>query len=822
MKENGRRVELLAPASGFLAVRAAFEAGADAVYAGGGRFGARAYADNMDNEDLIRAMDYAHLHGKNLYLTVNTLLKDRELEEELFSYLRPLYERGLDAVIVQDLGVLSFVREHFPGLAIHASTQMTITGEYAPEVLHSMGVERIVTARELSLSEIRAIHERTPGVEIESFVHGALCVGYSGMCFFSSSLGERSGNRGRCAQSCRLNYQLLDESGREMPQMKEKGYCLSPKDLCALSLLPDVIEAGVYSLKIEGRMKRPEYAAGVTAIYRKYLDRYLEHGRQGYEVSREDVDRLADLYNRGGFTDGYYRRHNGPEMMSSERPNHHGTYVGTVSMDRGRLFLTPEKDLNGGDVLELRDGEEFTLKDGAKRGKRICLPFTPRNGVSYQGKELYRMKNQALLEELGDRYLKEHGRIPVEGMLTAAVGSPLSLSLWVGDTWITVTGEPVAPARNQQATEESLRKSVCKTGGTEFELTHLEILLEGAGFVPVKALNELRRRALEDLTRALLEPHLRESLKPASRESFRPSEGGRGAPVERSGSRASLWVQVSTKEQAEALLSRRDVAGCYVDLNAFAFRTGNLDKEREEYQALSWAMEGVGIAWCPSLPMILRKDDSDWIRAQAEWLFASAKGVLLHGVEQLWFLRKLKEEGRMGDVPLVADYMVYQMNGRSMDFLAREGVKVGTLPIELTRVELEALLSDCPLESELVFYGFLPVLFTAQCQKKNGGRCDGRASDVYLRDRRGKKLRVRCQCESCYNVIYNSQTYSLFGLEREVASLPIQRVRLSFTEESVDRMHEILDGFGRTFPEGEGRGPELPSFTRGHFRKGVE
>ena len=343
-KANGadrrRAAELLAPAGSFESMKAAVAAGADAVYIGGSRFGARAYADNLDEEKMLEAIDYAHLHGVSLYMTVNTLVKEKELDG-LYDYIAPYYERGLDAVIVQDLGVLSAVRRWFPDMSVHASTQMTVTGVDGARLLKEMGVSRVVTARELSLGELRAIHENVD-IEIESFVHGALCYCYSGQCLLSSLIGGRSGNRGRCAQPCRLPYdvkELLEsgkeaeaERGQEQGRKKTFGqrsaagkapaeerylngrderYVMSLKDLCTLDILPDILESGVYSLKIEGRMKSPRYTAGVVSIYRKYVDLYLKEGRGGYRVDDRDRQILLELFDRGGHTEGYYRKHNG-------------------------------------------------------------------------------------------------------------------------------------------------------------------------------------------------------------------------------------------------------------------------------------------------------------------------------------------------------------------------------------------------------------------------------------------------------------------------------------------------------------------------------
>ena len=302
--------EVLAPAGSFQTFKAVIEAGADAVYVGGSSFGARAYADNFTEEELLEAIDYAHLRGKKVYLTVNTLLKNKEINDELYDYLLPFYLKGLDAVLVQDFGALSYIHKAFPDLPIHTSTQMTVTGIEGVRLLQSYGVTRVVMARETSLAEMKKIHEAT-GMELEAFVHGALCYCYSGQCLFSSLLGGRSGNRGRCAQPCRLAYTVMDENHKEL--LKD-SYILSMKDMCGIRDINELKEAGVYSLKIEGRMKRPEYAAGVVSFYRKYVDSLKP-------VSDSDYNKLKSLGNRCGFTDKYYFDHNAKDMITYEKPN---------------------------------------------------------------------------------------------------------------------------------------------------------------------------------------------------------------------------------------------------------------------------------------------------------------------------------------------------------------------------------------------------------------------------------------------------------------------------------------------------------------------
>lgn len=395
-----RKTELLAPAGSFAILKAAIEAGADAVYAAGDKFGARAYAKNFTEEEMLAAIDYAHIRGKQLYLTVNTLLKEREIRA-LYDYLCPLYEAGLDAVIVQDIGVMHFIRKHFPDLPIHASTQMTVTGTYGAKLLMEHGCSRIVTARELSLAEISHIY-RTTGAEIESFIHGALCYCYSGQCLMSSMIGGRSGNRGRCAQPCRLPYELQKEPrGLSVPKRREK-YPLSLKDLCAIEMIPELIQSGIHSFKIEGRMKQEAYVAGVTAIYRKYLDLYENYPSGDYRVSSEDYQKLLDLGNRSGFTDGYYKRHNGRDMVTFHKPSHekNSDALQTGPVIHSEIPKTKEK-ING--ILRIFINNPASLVVEYKGIKAEAVGFT------VQAAEKQPLGREAVLERM-----RKTGNTPFE------------------------------------------------------------------------------------------------------------------------------------------------------------------------------------------------------------------------------------------------------------------------------------------------------------------------------------------------------------------------------------------------------------------------
>ena len=497
------QVEVLAPAGSLDIMKAVVAAGADAIYLGGNMFGARAFANNFNDEELICAIEYAHLFGRKVYLTVNTLLKSREIENSLIEYLIPFYEAGLDAVIVQDMGVFNLIRKHFPDMDIHASTQMTQTGVYGSRLLKELGATRIVTSREMNLQEIKQLHERLD-VEIESFVHGALCYCYSGQCLLSSFNGGRSGNRGRCAQPCRMPYDVYDNG--EKINNRNNSYALSPKDMCALQILPDVIESGVYSLKIEGRMKNVTYAAMVTHIYRKYVDMYLERGRKGFKVDKQDIDDLSDIYNRGAFTTGYYDSVKGKKMMSLGRPNHMGTEcLKVVSNKAGRITFKALKNVNRGDVFEIDKEHSFESGADVAAGQTFVVNL-PKKYPLYEGRIVNRMNNAKIKAYVADNYVGTTPKLHVDMKLSVRKNENISLTVMYDGIEKTCTGEIVTEAQSRPASEEELVKNLKKTGDTCFVVEDAVQLHDGV-FVPVGWIKELRRNVLEQL-----ETHLKHSL----------------------------------------------------------------------------------------------------------------------------------------------------------------------------------------------------------------------------------------------------------------------------------------------------------------------
>ena len=510
-----KNIELLAPAGSWEALEAAVNAGADAVYMGGKAFGARAYASNFDEEQMAKAVYFAHMHHVRLYITVNTLVDDSELPE-LAEYLRFLSNVGVDGIIVQDLGVIRLAQKIVPELPLHASTQMTITNSSGVDFAIAAGMERSVLARELSLKEIAAACSR--GTEIETFIHGALCVCYSGQCLMSSLIGGRSGNRGRCAQPCRLPYKLLNDNDEDMLQGKDAGqYLLSPKDINTLGILPQLIEAGVVSYKIEGRMKRPEYVAVVVDAYRRAIDSYLAGD---YQVPAEDYANIEQIFNRD-FTTAYMEKRPGRTMMSDRRPNNRGVLIGRVAKldkQRNKAVIKLDKELHLGDGLEFwvsvggRVGTTVTemLRQGqsvqsAGAGEQVTIDVP--NGVRLNDR-VFRTLDSRLMSYAQQFFGQDaKKRIPVDAVVTARLGEPMSVVLTddEGNVGYGETDFIVEEARKRALDDAVVYKQIDRLGTTEYFLNSLRFEHDENVMVPMSEMNEARRMACEALDAARLE-----------------------------------------------------------------------------------------------------------------------------------------------------------------------------------------------------------------------------------------------------------------------------------------------------------------------------
>ena len=506
--------EILAPAGTPKALEAAVKAGADAIYLGGSLFSARAFAGNFDQEELLQAIAYCHLFDVKLYLAVNTLMKKEEMAE-LSSYITPFYKAGIDGIIVQDIGCAKVLHDQFPDLPLHASTQMSISSEYGARLLKELGFTRIVPARELSLSEIQEIKTNTQ-MEIETFVHGAMCFSYSGKCLLSSFAGGRSGNRGRCAQPCRKCYEVLDVGTQE--------YAMSLKDMCTLGILPELIDAGIDSFKIEGRMKNPVYVASAVSAYRKARDYYLKLRKAADSETKEKyaqfiqplTKELLDIYNRGGFSDGYYHMEKGSSMLAVTRPNHTGLLIGHVKRiapPKVEILLT--EDVHAQDVLEIRvaesakaDGIELTSPDSTCAGDVLTL-----NGKQFrsmrEGQEIYRTRNNMLIDQIQKEVIDPEKQIPVTGKITARIGKPLAITI-EGDETINIEGTVCQKAEAKPTSADELIQKLLKTGGSILSFEKVESDVDDVVFVPMSAFNHLRREAMEAYRQKMADRYRRE------------------------------------------------------------------------------------------------------------------------------------------------------------------------------------------------------------------------------------------------------------------------------------------------------------------------
>ena len=843
-----RNVEILAPAGSYDGLVGAVNGGCDAVYVGGSMFGARAFADNFDEEAMLRAIDYVHFYDKKIYMTVNTLLHNDELEDELFRYLKPYYMQGLDAVIVQDIGVLNFIHRNFPKIPIHASTQMTFTTQMGGELLKDYGVSRFVTSRELGLEELRNIRQKTD-LEIETFVHGALCYCYSGQCFMSSMIGGRSGNRGRCAQPCRMQYQVETLDGKKV---KTSPYVLSPKDICTLKHIPALVDAGIDSFKIEGRMKRPEYAAYTAFLYRKYTDLYLEYGkdyesfiRKHEKEMNEDYMGLMDLYNRGGFSSGYFYERNGKKLMSMERPNHSGVLVGTVSkMKKNRAVIKLCENIYGQDVLEFRsdDGKaiyEYTVKDDVSLKEGYTETNTKPGSIIKIGTKVYRTRRNQLLEYIKDNILDKRPKKGISFEVKIAVGQPLELTCKCDDVSVSVVGNIVDAAKSQPMSEEKIRKSLEKLTDTKFFLKECNIAMEGAVFVPVGQLNELRRNGIQTMEDAISATYRRDVLeleekKYDERELFENKKSGEAlAPdIEEKVCfktkheneqfhikyRSKLSVMVENMSQFSVSEKQESVSRIYLDLGVW--------DEKDILKVLNDAKKDIWLA----MPAIIRSSELEEFEEALNNVFVNhvcekdiekifghnrLKGLLIKNFEAAGlYLKYMKNT----DVEARLDYNMYSFNKEAKQFWKNHGIVLSTAAVEMNGYEWKK--NGCA-DQEIIVYGRTAVMTSAQCVQKNVLGCNKTPGFLVMRDKFDKEYAGRNCCKYCYNQIFEKTCTSLHSFAEEIMELKPEGIRVSLLDENEMQTEKILTFIEQRFLLGEEAKCPFETFETGHFRKGV-
>lgn len=699
--------ELLAPAGSLEILKGVIESGADAVYVGGSMFGARAYANNFTEEELLEAIDFAHLRGVKVYLTVNTLIKNSEFSK-LYDYLLPYYKRGLDAVIVQDIGVVKAIHEYFPSMEIHTSTQMTVTGADGVRFLSQFGVTRVVMAREVSLAEMKRIHEET-GMELEAFVHGALCYSYSGQCLFSSILGGRSGNRGRCAQPCRLPYTV---------EGKKDEYILSLKDMCGIKALDKLHDAGVYSLKIEGRMKQLEYACGVVKYYRSYIDSMKP-------VTDADYDRIKALGNRCGFTDRYYFDHNGSDMVTYVKPN----FVSNAAEP------SPEKR-----------------------------------------------------------------KLSIEGELVLREGEPGSLTVKRGDVTYKASIEPVSAALKAPLDKKAAIDRINKTGDTDFEFSHIKAQIGENVFVPNGALNKLRRDAISGLCDKLLKKYYRNDARYAdmSRLTALPEHVVKSdAAHDEAINDYTTICSCMTRAQLDTLIGYECFDVFYLDFDMYDRKT-LIQQFADDVKSLTKQNKKVYLM----LPTIFRADSSDYFVSIAKELDkVSFEGFVVKNYEELYLTENLFTGKKV-----ILDHNMYTFNDVSKSAFFEHGVSGDTVPLELNSREI---MHRNNIGSQMIVYGYYPLMTTANCVHKNTKGCDKKQKLIYLKDRYNKSFAVCNNCKECYNTIYNSLPTMLTKNISKLKEAGIRSFRYSFTIETPKQIKAVMDD-------------KVAEYTNGHYKRGVE
>lgn len=825
-------VELLAPAGSREALVAAVENGANAIYLAGNAFGARAYASNFDREALREAIHFAHLRKVAIHVTVNTIVADEEMGP-LRDYLRFLYEAGADAVLVQDLGVARVAHETVPDLPLHASTQMSVSSLEGVRALAELGFTRVVLARELSLKEIRHICAHAP-VEIETFMHGALCVCYSGQCLMSSMIGGRSGNRGRCAQPCRLPYTLVDEKGQDVLGDKAGSYLLSPRDLSTIDVIPDLIEAGVSSLKIEGRMKRPEYVATVVRTYREAIDTY--YAGKGYAVTQEERDDLAQIFNRD-FTTAYLEGRPGKAMMSDRRPNNRGLLIGRVTAyDWDRRIVTVK--LSG--RLGLGDQVDFWVKVGGRVTATISALTDAKGRAVEEGQagdivsfaipsavrdhdRVFKVYDARLMERAKETYASGAPvrRIPVAIAVRAAVGEPLTVTLCDaeghrGEGRTDFIGEP---ARKRPLSEEIIRKQVSRLGTSVYEMKSLYCDIAGEVMVPMSEINEARRKAVEALD-AL-------RLKEIEAREHRPEPKFTDRIARPTPKKAHFLVAVDTLGKAEAALAA-GADGILFGGESYEHRV----IAPEEYER-AWQMaREAGARIDFNTPRIVHDGQQKHVeRLLAAFAAFPPDAVHVHNIAMLALVRRLT------DFAIHADYSLISYNKQTLAFLKDYGVSGATLSPELTAKEIRQLAKESPLPLTCIVHGRLELMVSNYCVTGSflGGCGEGPCTQpctrghFALKDRKDALFPLAMD-QFCHMHVLNSKVLSMMPHAMKFRAAGIETMQIEAKAMGEKEIAAIVKAYRKamTFPEEPAEAQlswiheqEGKDITRGHYFRGV-
>ena len=811
------KVELLAPAGDFNCLKAAVQNGANSVYFGISKFNARAFATNFSIEEMKEIIKYCKLRNVKTNLTLNTLIRNSEFEDAV-SLANEAYKAGIDAIIVQDLGLATFLIKNFPELAVHASTQMSIHNLEGALQAEKLGFKRVVLAREICANEIEYICNNT-NVEIETFIHGALCISYSGQCLFSSAIGGRSGNRGRCAGPCRLPYSLVFKDNKSgIEKVHDKGYLLSPKDLCGINYIPKLIKAGVKCFKVEGRMKSPEYVAIVTRIYRKYIDLALS-GKK-YIVDPEDIHNLQQVYNRGGFSEGHLNSKANKNLIYKEKPNNMGLYLGNISSynpNKGHITLTSKEEISIGDSIGVEKERtkynisELMIKNSnvknAEKGKLITIGRMKGN-ISV-GDKVYKLTSKELFANAKNSYEnKENIKIPLICNIVVKKNTPISINIFssqndVPDLYkkinISVVSDIIPiEALKTPISVERIIKQISKTNNTPYSFEKITVQLDDGLYVPsISTLNELRRKALEKLEYEISQKFLRQST-------FNFKNNLIAVNKENTNFDVSLFLRVLNTDYDYTKLDKQNIKNIYLSLKLF------LDKKYTNI--IEYLSNNYNIYIY--MPTIIKDNYKNIITNSFDDIIEkyNIKGFVISNLADFKYLEKYKN-----DYDFVGNYSLNIFNNYSVEKYSDLGLNTVTLSRELNKEAIQEIINNTNAKIELIVYGNLPIMATNYCflgQTNNcypecGTNCV-KNNTYYLQDRLGYKFRIIPDNLQTVSLICNSKTLSI-----STKDLYINSARIDILDENIDTINSIVE---HTIKREKLEGKD---FTNGNFNREV-
>ena len=787
-------IELLSPVGNFDCLKAAVQSGADSVYFGGNMFNARTYAQNFDYDYLKKAIRYAKLRNVKVNFTLNTLIKDDEFSKafELASYV---YSLGVDSIIVQDLGLASALLKHFPSLPIHASTQMTTHNLDGVLELQKLGFKRVVLSRELSLREIEYICNNSK-IEIETFIHGALCISYSGQCLLSSSIGARSGNRGKCAQPCRLPYKLIEKNKPKKIRIIDNGYILSPRDLCGLKYIPELIKAGVKCFKIEGRMKSPLYVSTVTRIYRKYID--LAYTNSPYIIDENDIRELMQVFNRGGFSSGNFNSDPNTDYVYKDKPNNIGLYIGNISNfnpKKGLITFKTSQKLNIGDKISTEHEEHsYTISELMIKKQNISeanpgdiITVGRVKGNVNLGNKVYKISSILQNKYISDFIDKEHIKIPLVANVTVKKGKPIILEVTSYDkedgNYFSMSAKSkseIIPTDsiNKPISVRRIKEQISKTQNTPFEFKYINVNIDKNVYIPkISALNQLRRDCLESLTYQAIK---RFENKVDSHKHLSNSQKANNHNINNQ-PKISLLLNTLESNDDYSKLSNVD----YVYIPFKYFLDENFKKSIKQISKISKLYI--------LMPVIIKDNFRNLIVNNFDNTLKEfdITGIVLSSISSIQCLKS-----RLKKLEVIANFNFNIFNKYTIDELKKLGVTRVTLSPELDKKSLLELSTNSALPTEILVYGKLPLMNTGYCLLGSSNKCYPTCttkcrnddSRFFLSDRLKMEFRVIPDNMQTINTIYNSKITSI-----SYSDFNVDTVRVSIIDRNVDEINKILE-----------------------------